>query len=116
MTSECEEAFIKVKELQTSTPILHPPDLSKPFSLSTDACERGFGAVLEQGGDDQKVYPSAYASRQTNPAEQKYALTELEVAVLVFAVGHFKVYLLGNKVTVYTDHQALHGISIYDIP
>ena len=63
--------------------------------------------MLEQEGEDQKRYPIAYASRQTNPAEQKYAPTELEVAALVFAVGHFEVYLLGNKVTVYTDHQAL---------
>ena len=31
-----------------------------------------------------------YASCQTNPAEQKYAPTELEVAALVFAVGHFE--------------------------
>ena len=68
-TSECEEVFTKVKKLPTSTPILHSPDWSKPFSLSTDVCERGFGAVLE--GDDQNMYPIAYASRQKNPAEQK---------------------------------------------
>ena len=106
-TEECEKAFNKVKELLTRAPMLRPPDLSKPFFLSTDASERGFGAVLEQEGEDKKRYPIAYASRQTNPAEQKYAPTELEVAALVFAVGHFEVYLLGNKVTVYTDHQAL---------
>ena len=29
------------------------------------------------------------------------------LAALVFAVGHLKVYLLGSKVTVYTDHQSL---------
>ena len=29
------------------------------------------------------------------------------LAALVFAVGHFKVCLLGNKVTVYIDHQSL---------
>ena len=49
----------------------------------------------------------AYASRQTNAAEAKYAPTELEVAALVYAVNHFEVYLLGNAFTVYTDHQAL---------
>ena len=52
-TSECEEAFTKVKELVTLASILLPPDLSKPFFLCTDACERGFGAVLEQEEDDQ---------------------------------------------------------------
>ena len=58
-TEECEEAFNKVKELLTHAPMLHPPDLSKPFFLSTDASERGFGAVLEQEGEDKKRYPIA---------------------------------------------------------
>ena len=55
----------------------------------------------------------AYASRQTNAAEAKYAPTELEVAVLVYAVNHFAVYLLGNDVyrssrpgkCLYTSHE-----------
>ena len=67
----------------------------------------GFGALLEQVGDDGEKCPIAYASHQTNPAERKYAPTESEVAALVYAVEHFEVYLLGNQVTVYMDHQAL---------
>ena len=66
--------------------------------------------MSEQEGDDQKMCPNAYARWQTNPAEQKYALTKLEVAALVFGVDYFKVYLLDNKVTVYTDHQALVSV------
>ena len=73
----------------------------------TDASGKGFGALLEQEGEDKKRYLIAYASRQTNPAEAKYAPTELEVAALVYAVEHFEVYLLGNNFTVYTDHKAL---------
>ena len=30
-TKECEEAFGKVKQRLVSAPILHPPDLTKPF-------------------------------------------------------------------------------------
>ena len=63
----------------------------------TDASEKGFDAVLEQEGTDKVRHPVAYASRPTNNAE-------LEVAALVYALEHFQVYLLGNKVTVYTDH------------
>lgn len=63
--------------------------------------------MLEQVGSDHCHHPVAYASRQTNAAEAKYAPTELEVAALVYAVTHFEVYLLGNSFTVYTDHQAL---------
>ena len=103
----CEAAFSKIKELLVSALLLRPPDLSKHFYLWTDASCKGFGAVLEQCGDDGKRNPIAYASCQTNPAEAKYAPTELEVAALVYAVEHFEVYLLGNETTVYTDHQVL---------
>ena len=106
-SEECEFTFIKIKQLLTSAPILRPPDLTKEFYLWTDASSKGFGAVLEQQGDDGKRYPVAFASRQTNLAEQKYAPTELEVAALIFAVEHFEVYLIGSTTTVYTDHQAL---------
>ena len=106
-TEGCEEAFGKVKQRLVSAPVLHPPDLTKPFQLWTDASERGFGAVLEQKDQEGNCHPIAYASRATNNAERKYAPTELEVAALVFALEHFQVYLLGNRVTVYTDHQAL---------
>ena len=111
-TEECEVAFCEVKQRLVSAPVLRPPDLTKPFQLWTDASERGFGAVLEQKDQDGCKHPIAYASRATNEAECKYALTELEVATLVFALEHFQVYLLGNKVTVYTDHQALASLFI----
>ena len=106
-TSECEEAFSELKRRLVSAPVLQPPDLSKPFFVWTDASIMGFGAVLEQLDDQNQRHPIAFASRQTNQAERKYAPTELEVAALIFAVEHFEVYLLGNHFTVYTDHQAL---------
>ena len=105
--NDCETAFRRAKELLVTAPLLHPPDLAKEFFLWTDASGLGFGALLEQEGEDGLRHPVAYASRQTNAAEAKYAPTELEVAALVYAVNHFEVYLLGNDFTVYTDHQAL---------
>ena len=104
---QCESAFQEVKRMLVSAPLLHPPDLTKPFYLWTDASEKGFGALLEQEDSDGRRHPVTYASRQTNPAEAKYAPTELEVAALVYAVEHFEVYLLGSQFTVYTDHQSL---------
>ena len=93
------------RELLVSVPLLHPPNLDKEFYLWTDASEQGFGVVLEQENEGGIRHPIAYASRPTNSAEMKYAPTELEVAALVFALEHFGVYLLGNRVTVYTDLQ-----------
>ena len=88
-------------------PLLHPPDLNKPFVLWTDASQAGFGALLEQEGENKRWYPIAYASRQTNPADRKYAPTELEVAALVFAVEHFEVETI-LLYTLTTRHWSVH--------
>ena len=90
-----------------SAPVLRSPDLNKEFFLWVDAFENGFGAVLEQVGDDNERHPVAFASRATNDAEKKYPPAKLEMAAIVFALNHFEVYLLGHQVTVYTYHQAL---------
>ena len=57
----------------------------------TDASSVGFRAVLEQVVGNGERAPIAYASH----------------AALVYALEHFEVYLLGNKVAVFTDHKAL---------
>ena len=106
-TDDCQRAFEKVKKSLVSAPLLHPPDWEKEFFLWTDASLAGFGAVLEQEITEGMRVPIAYASRTTSTAEKKYGVTELEVAALVYALEHFEVYLLGNAVTVYTDHKAL---------
>ena len=67
-TAECEVVFCEVKRRLVSAPVLHPPDLTKPFQLWTDACERGFGAVLEQKTVEGDRHAIAYASRATNEA------------------------------------------------
>ena len=78
----------------------------------TDASARRFGAVLEQRDDSGEPHMIVFAGRQINPAESKYAPTELEVAAPVFEVEYFEVYLLGNCVTVYTDHPKLLSLPL----
>ena len=53
-----------------------------------------------------RIVSDTQSSRCTNQAKQKYGVSELEVAELVYALEHFQVYLLGSKVTVYTNHLA----------
>ena len=106
-SQECESAFNQIKSRLVSAPVLHPQDMDKPFILWTDTSEQGFRVLLEQKAENGEQHPVAYASRCTNQAEQKYGVSELEVAALVYALEHFQIYLLGSKVTVYTDHQAL---------
>ena len=110
-TSVCQSAFDRLKELLSSPPVLAYPDFSKKFLLHTDASGLGLGAVLEQepeGGGPP--HPIAYASRSLSKPEQKYGITELEALGVVWAVRHFRAYLLGNKCRVYTDHAPVRSL------
>ena len=49
--SECQEAFEKLKELSTTTPILAYANFGKPFRLHTDVSVLGLGVVLYQVQD-----------------------------------------------------------------
>ena len=64
-TEECDSAFIELKRLLTSAPILRVPDMEKDFTVYTDASKQGLGAVLVQDGG-----VIAYASRKLNKHEE----------------------------------------------
>lgn len=57
-TSETEESFQALKQALISSPVLTLPDFTKPFTLETDASEKGIRAVLQQDG-----HPIAFVSR-----------------------------------------------------
>lgn len=109
-TAECEAAFLSLKTLLVSPPVLAYPCFTMDFTLETDASIQGLGAMLSQVQDDGKLHLVAYASRALNPAEKRYAVTELETRAVVWAVTHFHAYLYGNRVTVVTDHSAVKAM------
>eukprot|EP00731_Ephydatia_muelleri_P039043 Em1067g2a len=84
--------------------------MTKPFVLETDASGSGVGAVLSQSQDDGTFHPVAYASRSLTRPESNYGITELETLAVVWALTHFRGYLYGNSVTVYTDHAAVKAV------
>ena len=45
-TTECSEAFDRLKHMLVTAPILTHPDFTKPFILDTDASNHAIGAVL----------------------------------------------------------------------
>ncbi|CAM5108369.1 unnamed protein product [Natator depressus] len=47
-----------------SDPVLRAPDFDKPFLVTTDASERGVGAVLMQKGPDQEFHPVVFLSKK----------------------------------------------------
>jgi hypothetical protein len=54
---QCEEAFLTLKKLLTTAPVLAQPDIEKPFDIYCDASGTGIGGVLMQDG-----HAIAYAS------------------------------------------------------
>jgi hypothetical protein len=47
---QCEEAFLTLKKLLTTAPVLAQPDIEKPFDVYCDAAGTGIGGVLMQDG------------------------------------------------------------------
>jgi hypothetical protein len=47
---QCEEAFLTLKKLLTTAPVLAQPDIEKSFVVYCDASSTGIGDVLIQNG------------------------------------------------------------------
>ena len=71
-----------------------------------DASDYAIGAVLGQKRERtfQVIY---YESRTLNDAQLNYATTENELLEIVFAFDKFRLYLIGNKVILHTNHSAI---------
>jgi hypothetical protein len=87
-TEHCEKAFVRVKNLLTSAPVIQPPDWSLPFEIMCDASNYAMGAILGQR-KDKKSYVIYYASKTLNNAQMNYTTTEKELLTVVFACEKF---------------------------
>lgn len=107
-TAECEKAFQEVKMLIATSPVLTPPDFTKPFVLSTDASGHAVGSVLWQRYGQVKR-PVAYFSKKMNRHQRNYSTVEQELLALILSLNHFAYYLTGSpgEIEVETDHNPL---------
>ena len=101
-----KRAFAKLKEMVSAESTLQFYTMNEPVTVQTDASTVGLGAVLIQ-----RNRPVCYALHSLTDSERNYALIELELLAIVFAMQRFDQYVFGNKnVTVHTDHQPLESI------
>ena len=104
---EEENAFNTLKENFLKTVILAHPDPKLPFVLQTDSSDIGLGGVLyqvEQSGNELVIQ---FMSRAFRGPELNYTTTEKELLAVVYCLKKVRLYLLGNKFTIKTDHHAL---------
>ena len=102
-----DEAFARIKSELVTTPVLAPPDLSKPWLIYTDASGTGIGAILAQHGDDGKLKTVDMVSRRLSSAERRYVTAEREMLAIVFALKQWRHLIEGCDITVFTDHKPL---------
>ena len=103
---DCIQAFGELKKALITALVVISPDWNLPFELMCDASDHSVGALLGQRTD--KVFHSIYyASKTLTQTQINYTTTEKELLAVVFAFDKFRAYLVGTKVTVYTDHAAI---------
>ena len=109
-TEECTAATSELKRLISREPVLSYFDTQLPTELTVDASPVGLGAILSQTtpSGEQKIV--AFASKALNPTEQRYSQFEREALAVLWSCDHFRIFILGKPVTVYTDHRPLESV------
>jgi len=78
------------------------PNFDKEFHIHTDASKTQLGAVISQEGR-----PIAFYSRKLSPTQTRYTTTERELLAIVETLKEFKNILLGQQITIFTDHKKI---------
>lgn len=78
---QAQDAFEQLKVAMVSTPVLALPNFDRPFSIETDACDTGIGAVLVPEG-----HPVAYMSKALGIRNKKLSTYEKEFLAVMMAV------------------------------
>ena len=108
MDPSVQESLCWTEEIIMFCPIIESSWLfPRVFILQTDASDHGIGAVLSQTDKNEDDYPIAYFSKKLLPREQRYSTVEKECLAIKLATHAFRVYLLGSKFIIQTDHRAL---------
>ena len=104
-----QSAFSTLLSLFQTAPVLHLPDVDRPFVVMTDASLLASGGVLMQWDGNGDLHPCAYLSQTFSPAERNYDIYDRELLAVIHALEHWHHYLQGtaHPVTLLTDHKNL---------
>ncbi len=110
-TDDCQTAFDTLISLLASSPIVTIPNPDLTFIVKVDSSKFGVGCILEQEDPvSRQRFVIEYGSVKYNKAQQNYPAIELEVCGLIFAIKHWRCYLIGKPFIVETDSKAVQWI------
>jgi hypothetical protein len=101
-SDQATAAFEALKQVMSTTAVLQLPNFQKQFTVETDACDSGIGAVLMQ---DQ--HPLAFLSKPLSIQHRQLSIYEKEFLALIMAVERWRPYLQRGEFLVKTDHSSL---------
>ncbi|CAM5113432.1 unnamed protein product [Eretmochelys imbricata] len=93
-----------------SDPVLSAPDFDKLFLVTTDASERGVGAVLMQEGPNQEFHPVVFLSKKLSERESHWSISEKECYAIVYPLEKLRPYVWGQCFHLQTNHAALQWL------
>lgn len=91
-----------VKVAMTKIPVLALPNFQETFTVETDACQDGIGAVLMQHGQ-----PITYLSKALGEKHKTLSIYEKEFLTLIMAIEKWRHYLQRQEFIIQTDHKSL---------
>lgn len=91
-TNDCDAAFLKIKELVCSAPILRGLDWALPFHIHADGSQTTVGVVLGQQVD-KVPYAVYFVSKNLASAKLKYIVTEKEFLDVIYSINKFRHYI-----------------------
>ena len=101
-----DEAFQKIKDILTDSPVLAYFNPKLDVTLQADASKYGLGVTLLQEGR-----PVSYASKTLTQTEIGYAQIEKEMLGILIGAKRFHEYIYGKCVTVESDAKQLLSIA-----
>jgi hypothetical protein len=100
-TKDHQNSFEALKTTLITSPILALPNFTKPFTIETDASDKGIGAVLQQDG-----HPIAFVSKALGPMAHGLSTYEKGCMAILLAVDYWRPYLLQSEFTIMTDQKS----------
>jgi hypothetical protein len=104
-----DHCFQLIKTICCMTPVLKPidPDSSEPIWVICDTSVFGIGAMYGQGPEWQTCRPAGFLSKKFSNTQRNYRTFEHETIAILEALLKWEDKLIGRRIHVVTDHQAL---------